>query len=78
MFGCFLKSTLLATSCILVAACGGEEWSCVVDGKTMYSISSSGKMGSAGKGCSCEEIRNFELRTFGEVDEAALKSDFGC
>tara|TARA_R110000744_G_C19216717_1_gene546644 strand:- start:34 stop:168 length:135 start_codon:yes stop_codon:yes gene_type:complete len=44
----------------------------------MFSMSSSGEIGSAGKGCSCSEIRAFELRTFGEVDEAALKSDFGC
>lgn len=36
------------------------------------------EIGGAGKGCSCSEIRAFELRTFGEVDEAALKSDFGC
>jgi hypothetical protein len=44
----------------------------------MFSMSSSGEIGGAGKGCSCSEIRAFELRTFGEVDEATLKSDFGC
>ena len=44
----------------------------------MYSMSASGELGSADKGCSCAEIRAFELRTFGAVDEAALESDFGC
>ena len=44
----------------------------------MYSVSSSGALGSADKGCTCEEIREFELRNFGSVDEDALKSDFGC
>ncbi|KZN61526.1 hypothetical protein N478_05485 [Pseudoalteromonas luteoviolacea S4060-1] len=44
----------------------------------MFSKSSSGKIGSARKGCSCSEIRKFELREFAEVDEAALKKDFGC
>lgn len=44
----------------------------------MYSISSSGKFGGAQKGCSCSQIRSFELKQFGKVDEQALKSDFGC
>jgi len=44
----------------------------------MYSISDTGNIGSAEKGCSCEQIRDFELREFGEVDEDAFKSDFGC
>jgi len=44
----------------------------------MYSISDSGKLGGAGKGCSCQQIRSFELRAFGSVDEAALRNDFGC
>jgi hypothetical protein len=56
----------------------GEEWTCKVVGKSMLSVSSSGKLGSADKGCSCEEMRSFELKTFGEVDEEALKRDFGC
>lgn len=61
-----------------MTSCSNEEWFCQTRGKTMYSINSSGEIGSADKGCSCDEIRSFELRTFGEVDEAALKSDFGC
>jgi len=44
----------------------------------MYSVSDSGELGSADKGCSCDEIRAFELREFGEVDEEALKNEFGC
>lgn len=61
-----------------LSSCSNETWTCQTRGKTMYSMSSSGEIGSADKGCSCSEIRAFELRTFGEVDEAALKSDFGC
>lgn len=44
----------------------------------MYSVNSSGEIGAANKGCSCDEIRQFELREFGEADDEALKSDFGC
>lgn len=62
----------------ILTSCGGENWSCIEDGKTLYSVSSSGNLGSADKGCSCDEIREFELRNFGSVDEDALKSDFGC
>ena len=59
-------------------SCSGEEWSCVEQGKSMYSVNSKGEMGSADKGCSCEELREFEYRHWGSVDEDALKSDFGC
>ena len=59
-------------------ACSQEEWRCVEDGKSLYSMSISGGIGSADKGCSCAQIREFELRVFGSVDEGALKSDFGC
>lgn len=61
-----------------LSSCSDNEWYCKTQGQSMFSMSSSGKIGGAGKGCSCSEIRAFELRTFGEVDEAALKSDFGC
>lgn len=74
-----IQALLLAViACFFLASCSNEDWSCQVQGKTMFSMSSSGEIGSADKGCSCEEIRSFEMRTFGEVDEAALKSDFGC
>ena len=75
--GSHMKSLTILTLIAMVTACS-EEWTCRVDGKTMYSISESGKLGSADNGCSCEQMRAFELRTFGEVDEDALRSDFGC
>ncbi|ARU28180.1 hypothetical protein [Cellvibrio sp. PSBB006] len=62
---------------IFLASCG-EKWTCHTKEKTMFSISESGKLGSAEKGCSCEEIRSFELETFGEVDEEGLENDFDC
>jgi hypothetical protein len=64
---------------LVLTACGDdEEWTCRIDGQNMYSTNESGELGSADKGCSCEEIRSFELRTFGEVDEEALQRDFRC
>ncbi|MDJ0941350.1 MAG: hypothetical protein QNJ00_16435 [Woeseiaceae bacterium] len=63
---------------VLAVACAGEDWSCVEQGQTLYSVSSSGKIGSADKGCSCAQIRDFEYRNFGSVDEHALAADFGC
>lgn len=68
-------SLLLA---LLLISCNDQEWSCVQQGDTLFSMSSSGALGSADKGCSCDEIRSFELRTFGSVDEDALRADFGC
>ena len=56
----------------------GEKWSCQTKGDAMFSMSESGGIGSADKGCSCSEMRNFELNKFGKVDEEALKNDFGC
>ena len=44
----------------------------------MFSMSEPGNIGSADKGCSCPEIRNFELSKFGKLDVEALKNDFGC
>jgi hypothetical protein len=62
---------------LLLISCT-EDWSCVQQGDALFSMSSSGAMGSADKGCSCDEIRSFELRTFGSVDDDALRADFGC
>ena len=73
-----MEKILAAFLCIGLASCSNETWTCTTSQKTMYSMSASGKLGSADKGCSCAEIRAFELRTFGAVDEAALESDFGC
>ena len=61
----------------LLQGCG-ETWHCVERGKTLLSISESGQLGSADKGCTCDQLREFEYRVFGEIDEEALKSDFGC
>tara|TARA_E500000331_G_scaffold292244_1_gene289042 strand:+ start:296 stop:553 length:258 start_codon:yes stop_codon:yes gene_type:complete len=78
-----MKETIARMFLILfvstISACGNDEtWLCRVEGNTMYSISSSGNLGAANKACSCSEIRAFELKTFGRVDEAALRNDFGC
>ena len=73
-----MKLLLAAITALILISCSGEEWSCVEQGKNMYSVSSSGELGSADKGCSCEELREFEFRHWGSVDEDALKSDFGC
>jgi hypothetical protein len=74
-----MSRLLLVVLIIGFTACSDrEEWTCKVHGKSMFSVSKSGKLGSADKGCSCAEIRSFERKTFGEVDEDALRSDFGC
>jgi hypothetical protein len=61
----------------VLAGCS-EKWSCQIQNRTMFSISESGELGGARKGCSCDQIRAFELKEFGRVDEQALKDDFGC
>ena len=60
-----------------IAGCS-EDWSCQVRGNTMFSVSESGKLGAAEKGCSCEQMRSFERGVFGRVDEDALRRDHGC
>ena len=72
-----MKPIVVLFISLLLVSCGGD-WHCVEDGKTMYSRNTSGELGGAGKGCSCAEMRSFEQRTFGVVDEDALKRDFGC
>ena len=71
-----MKYLILALP-ILLGSCT-EDWSCLEQGRSLLSISSSGQLGSADKGCTCDEMRTFELRTFGSVDEDALREDFGC
>lgn len=63
---------------ILLISCSNEEWYCQTMNKSMFSMSSSGSIGSADKSCTCEQMRQFEFQTFGKVDEESLKSDFGC
>ena len=74
-----MKLILLIASSLLITSCFSDaKWTCVTSGKSMYSISASGKIGSADKGCSCIQIESFERRVFGRIDKEALKSDFGC
>ena len=73
-----MRILLVLVSVGILASCGNETWTCQTRGQAMYSMSSFGEIGSANIGCSCAEIRAFEFRTFGEVDEVALKIDFGC
>jgi|GEM_PF-1190260 len=72
-----LRVIAILTSIIVLLSCG-EKWTCQSRGKTLFSVSESGKLGSADEGCSCSEVRAFELKVLGEVDGAALKRDFGC
>ena len=73
-----MRSTAVLFSTLILVSCG-ENWTCKVNEEIMYSVNTSGQIGSIGKGCSCEEIRIFELRTSGKVDEDYLKKeDFGC
>ncbi|MCG7650988.1 hypothetical protein [Alteromonas sp. MmMcT2-5] len=67
---------IFSTVCLL---CGcGDEWSCESNGKSLYSKNSSGEIGSADKGCSCDDISEWQLKQYGEIDRAALSRDFGC
>ena len=72
-----LKIATLFGLTLLSACDSSQTWHCVTQGKNMFSMNESGEIASADKGCSCQEIRSFELRT-GSVDEAALANDFGC
>ena len=73
-----MRTVFCVLTTVVLASCSGEDWSCFEYGKMLLSISSSGNLGTADKGCSCEDMREFEFRNFGSVDEDALKSDFGC
>ena len=73
-----MRSLCTALTLFFLMSCAEGDWTCVEQGKNMYSVNSDGHMGSADKGCSCDEMREFERRHWGSVDEDALKSDFGC
>ena len=69
---------ILFVSSNLIACSETETWYCKKNGKTLYSVTASGEIGSADLGCSCDEIKYFEASTFGEVDEETLAKKFGC
>ena len=80
---------LICFSSLLLNSCKDEKWTCKIDtdqknlsdinhvGK-MYSLSESGKRGGAEKGCSCLQIRTFELKNYSGITEKLLKEEFGC
>ena len=55
-----------------------EEWQCIIDGDIMYSKSNKGNLGGAEKGCSCNQIYQFEYKIWGEVNTYNLNKKFGC
>ncbi len=63
---------------VVLSGCSSENWRCVTENEAMYSLNDTGELGSADKGCSCAEIRDWEMKVFGKVDERALREDFGC
>jgi hypothetical protein len=69
---------LIALSMSLFGCADNSGWLCKVEEKTMYSVNKDGLMGSAEKGCSCDDMREFEQQFFGSVDEQALQKDHGC
>ena len=76
--GAGVNRILILLASLFLVGCSDDSWYCVEDGERMYSRSTTGEWGGAKRGCSCSEIRSFEKRIFGEVDEAALRRDFGC
>lgn len=70
--------SMIAVAVALLASCGSANWRCVEDGQTQYSVNARGEVGRADKGCSCDEMRAFNVARFGDTDEASLRSDFGC
>lgn len=74
------KIILIVWILFLLTSCWNnkEEWSCIEDWTVMYSMNQNWTLWWAQKWCSCEEIYNFEMKLFWEVDEEALKNDFWC
>ncbi len=59
---------------MFLSGCDSGNWICVEKNKTLFSMNG-GEIGSADKGCSCEEIVEFNFRNFGDRGDS---SDFGC
>ena len=73
------RSVVAITGTFLLGICWGGEWTCRIQGDAMYSVNLEAReLGGAQRGCSCGQIRSFEQQQFGEVDEEALRRDFGC
>lgn len=58
--------------------CSGDNWRCVTRGTAMFSLNDKDEIGSANKGCSCSEIRAWDKKILGEVDERRMRENFGC
>ncbi len=70
-----MKTILIAVAATLIlSGCENENWVCVEENKTLFSMNG-GIIGSADKGCSCEDIVEFNIRNFGTRGDS---SDFGC
>ena len=70
-----MKKALIAVAAALIlSGCEKENWVCVEANKTLFSMNG-GIIGSADKGCSCEDIVEFNIRNFGNRGDS---SDFGC
>ncbi len=72
-----MKKAIIAVAvatALILSGCEKENWVCVEQGKTLFSMNGA-KIGSADKGCSCEEIVEFNIRNFGSRGDS---SDFGC
>ena len=78
LLGVVAYGDLAASYIVSAFSDSGDGWVCVERGRTMYSLSDSGELGAAEKGCTCAEIANFEYLVFGEVDYQALNDDHGC
>ena len=71
-----MKKALIAVAAALIlSGCENENWVCVEQYKTLFSMKNGGVIGSADKGCSCEDIVEFNIRNFGNRGDS---SDFGC
>lgn len=60
---------------VVLSGCENENWVCVERNKTLFSMKNGGIIGSADKGCSCEEIVEFNIRNFGTRGDSG---DFDC
>ena len=70
-----MKKILIGVAVTLgLSGCENENWVCVEESKTLFSMNG-GVMASADKGCSCEQIVEFNIRNFGTRGDS---SDFGC